>query len=260
MLRVLALGDVLSPATVEFLCRRLWQFRRENKVDFTVVNGENAGFLSGIGSKDASLLLDGGADCITGGNHTMAAKSIYSTLESSDRVLRPINLADGVPGTGYTILPARDRRILVFSALGCLFMEAGTPDPVPYIERVLAREAGRYDLSVLDLHAEATGEKIAAAFRLDGKVSAIYGTHTHVPTADETVLPMGTGYVSDVGFCGRTGGVLGVKAEVMTARQRTRLRYSYSEAEGPFRAQGALFDLDEATGKTLAVRRVEFGE
>ena len=233
MLRVLVLGDVLSPATVEFLCRRLWQFRRENKVDFTVVNGENAGFLSGIGSKDASLLLEGGADCITGGNHTMAAKSIYSTLESSDRVLRPINLADGVPGTGYTILPARDRRILVFSALGCLFMEAGTPDPVPYIERVLAREAGRYDLSVLDLHAEATGEKIAA---------------------------MGTGYVSDVGFCGRTGGVLGVKAEVMTARQKTRLRYSYSEAEGPFRAQGALFDLDEATGKTLAVRRVEFGE
>ena len=260
MLRVLALGDVLSPATVAFLSRRLWGFRREAGVDFTVVNGENAGFLSGIGSKDAALLLDGGADCITGGNHTMAAKSVYSTLDSSDRVLRPINLADGVPGAGYTILPARDRKILVFSALGCLFMEAGTPDPVPYIERVLARETGRFDVSVLDLHAEATGEKIAAAHRLDGKLSAVFGTHTHVPTADETILPKGTGYISDVGFCGRTGGILGVKTEVMTERQRTRLRYSYAEAEGPFRAQGVLFDLDETSGKTLAVRRVEFGE
>ena len=260
MLRVLVLGDVLSPATVSFLARRLWSFRREMKVDFAVVNGENAGFLSGIGSRDAALLLDAGADCITGGNHTMAAKSIYSTLDSSNRVLRPINLADGVPGSGYTILPARDRRILVFSALGCLFMEAGTPDPVPYIERVLEREAGRFDLSVLDLHAEATGEKIAAAHRLDGKISAIFGTHTHVPTADESILPNGTGYISDVGFCGHTGGVLGVKTEVMTERQRTRLRYSYAEAEGPFRAQGALFDLDEATGKTVAVKRVEFGE
>ena len=260
MLRILALGDVISPATVEFLSRRLWSFRREMNVDFTVVNGENAGFLSGIGSKDAALLLSGGADCITGGNHTMAAKSIYSTLDSSDRVLRPINLADGVPGTGYAILPVRDRRILVFSALGCLFMEAGTPDPVPYVERVLQREAGRFDVSILDLHAEATGEKLAAAHRLDGKVSAIFGTHTHVPTADETILPNGTGYISDVGFCGRTGGILGVKTEVMTERQRTRLRYSYAEAEGPFRAQGALFDLDEASGKTLAVSRVSFGE
>ena len=131
---------------------------------------------------------------------------------------------------------------------------------MPYIERVLAREAGRYDVSVLDLHAEATGEKIAAAHRLDGRVSAIFGTHTHVPTADETILPHGTGFISDVGFCGRTGGILGVKTEVMTERQRTRLRYSYAEAEGPFRAQGVVFDLDEASGKTLAVSRVEFGE
>ena len=260
MLRILALGDVLSPATVGFLSRRLWAFRREAGVDFAVVNGENADFLSGIAPKDAALLLDGGADCITGGNHTMATKQIYATLDSSDRVLRPINLADGVPGAGYTILPARDRRILVFSALGCLFMEPGTPDPVPYIERVLKREEGRYDLSILDLHAEATGEKLTAAHRLDGKVSAIFGTHTHVPTADETVLPNGTGYISDVGFCGRTDGILGVKTEVMTERQRTRLRCSYAEAEGPFRAQGALFDMDETTGKTVSVRRVEFGE
>lgn len=260
MLRILALGDVISPATVAFLSRRLWSLRREKQIDFVVVNGENAGFLSGIGSRDAAILLDGGADVITGGNHTMAAKSIYSTLDASDRVLRPINLAEGVPGSGYTILPARDRRILVFSALGCLFMEAGTPDPVPYIERVLAREAGRYDLSILDLHAEATGEKLAAAHRLDGKISAIYGTHTHVPTADETVLPKGTGYISDVGFCGHTGGILGVKTEVMTERQRTRLRFSYAEAEGPFRAQGVLFDLDETSGKTLFVKRIEFGE
>lgn len=260
MLRILALGDVLSPGTVAFLARRLWDFRKQAGVDFTVVNGENADFLSGIGQKDSRILLDGGADCITGGNHTMATKEIFKTLDSSDRVLRPINLADGVPGSGYTILPVRDRRILVLSALGCLFMEAGTPDPVPYIERVLAREAGRYDVSILDLHAEATGEKLTAAYRLDGKISAIFGTHTHVPTADETILPQGTGYLSDVGFCGRTGGILGVKADVMTERQKTRLRCSYAEAEGPFRAQGALFDLDETSGKTLSVRRVEFGE
>ena len=260
MIRILVLGDVLSPATVSFLARRLWTFRRENAVDFTVVNGENGSFLSGVGPKDAERLLDAGADCITGGNHTVATKAIFPLLESSDRVLRPLNLPDAVPGAGYTILPVRDRRILVLSALGCLFMDAGTPDPVPLIEKILEREKGRFDLSVLDLHAEATGEKLTMAHRLDGKVSVVFGTHTHVPTADERVLPKGTGYISDIGFCGRSGGVLGVATEVMTERQRTRLRVSYAEAEGPFEGQGALFDLDEGSGKTLAVKRVVIRE
>ena len=246
MLRILALGDVISPATVGFLSRRLWSYRREMEIDFTVVNGENAGFLSGIGSKDAALLLSGGADCITGGNHTMASKSIYPTLDSSDRVLRPINLADGVPGAGYTILPARDRRILVFSALGCLFMEAGTPDPVPYIERVLLREAGRFDVSILDLHAEATGEKLAAAHRLDGKISAIFGTHTHVATADAQVLPGGTGYITDVGMCGSHAGVLGVAAEPILHKFRVKTPVQFTPASGMRELHGVLFTLDGA--------------
>lgn len=255
MIRVLAIGDVLTPESVAFLSRSLWRFRRENKVDFVIVNGENASFLSGISQDGANELLNGGADCITGGNHTLQTKSVWNMLENSPAILRPLNYPDGVPGAGYTILSASGYRILVLSALGTVFMESGLEPPLPRIERILTREAGNYDLSLLDIHAEATGEKLTLAYALDGRLSAVFGTHTHVQTADEQILPGGTGYLSDVGMCGPSGGVLGVHSAVMTERYRLHLRTPYAPATGKIKADGVFFDLDEATGKTLAVRR-----
>ncbi len=260
MTRVLMVGDVLTPAAADFLARVLWRYRRENAIDFVIVNGENASFLGGISGEAAERLLAGGADCITGGNHTLQTRSAFRLLEEGRAMLRPLNYPDGAPGTGYTILPAGSARILVLSALGCVYMEPGIPDPLPMIERILSREAGNFDLSILDLHAEATGEKLTAAHALDGRLSAVIGTHTHVPTADEQILPRGTGYLSDVGMCGPSGGILGVKSEVMIRRTRTHLRVPYAPAEGRIYANAVVLELDEESGKCRSITRTSLWE
>jgi metallophosphoesterase (TIGR00282 family) len=260
MLKLLFIGDVITPRAVSFLAKSLWSIRQREGVDFVAVNGENASFLGGISDEGAKALLSGGADCITGGNHTLQTRSIYRRLEEGKAVLRPLNYPDAAPGCGYTILPIGGARILVISALGTVYMEPGLADPLPLIERVLAREKGSYDLSFLDLHAEATGEKLTVARALDGRISAVIGTHTHVPTADEQILPRGTAYLSDVGMCGPSGGILGVAPEVMIERNRTHLRVPYAEASGPIVANAAVVELDESSGCAKAIRRLTFGE
>ncbi len=260
MIRLLAIGDVVTPSAADYLSRTLWQYRKQENIDFVIVNGENASFLGGISGDAAEKLLAGGADCITGGNHTLQTRSAFRLLEESEALVRPLNYPDAAPGSGYTILDARGVRILVLSALGCVYMEAGIPDPLPMIERILDREVGRFDLAVLDLHAEATGEKLTVAHALDGRVSAIFGTHTHVPTADEQILPRGTGYISDVGMCGHSGGILGVRSEIMIERSRTHIRTPYAPAEGKIFANAVLFDLDEASGRCLRVTRTTLRE
>lgn len=260
MLRVLFIGDVIAPRAADFLSKSLWSVRRRLEVDFVIVNGENASFLGGISDEAAEALLSGGADCITGGNHTLQTRSIYRRLEEGGAVLRPLNYPDEAPGCGYSILPIGSARILVISALGTVYMEPGLADPLPLIERVLAREEGRYDLSLVDLHAEATGEKLTVAHALDGRISAVIGTHTHVQTADEQILPCGTAYLSDVGMCGPSGGILGVAPHVMIKRSRTHIRIPYAEAPGPIVANAATVDLDETSGKALAIRRISFSE
>ena len=255
MIRILAVGDVITPSAADFLCRSLWAYRRRHAIDLVIVNGENASFLGGISGEAAERLLSGGADCITGGNHTLQTRSAFRLLEEGRAVLRPLNYPDAAPGVGYTVLDARGVRVLVLSALGCVYMEPGIPSPLPLIERILAREAGRYELSVLDLHAEATGEKLTVAHALDGRISAVLGTHTHVPTADEQILARGTGYISDVGMCGPSGGILGVRSDVMIERSRTHLRVPYAPAEGEIYANAVLLELDEASGKCLSIER-----
>lgn len=260
MLRVLFIGDIITPRAADFLTKSLWSIRRRLEVDFVTVNGENASFLGGISREAAEALLSGGADCITGGNHTLQTRSIYPMLEEGRGVLRPLNYPDEAPGCGFVILPIGSARLLVISALGTVYMEPGLADPLPFIERVLAREEGKYDLSLVDLHAEATGEKLTVAHALDGRVSAVIGTHTHVPTADEQILPGGTAYLSDVGMCGPSGGILGVAPRVMLERSRTHIRVPYAEAVGPIVANAAIIDLDETSGKAVAIRRISFSE
>ena len=260
MQRLLFIGDVISPRALHFLSGHLWTIRKREGVDFVAVNGENASFLGGISADAAEELLSGGADCITGGNHTLQTKSIHKRLEESGAILRPINYPDAAPGSGYAILPISGLRILVISALGTVYMEPGLADPLPLIERVLAREAGGFDLSLIDVHAEATGEKMTIAYALDGRISAVIGTHTHVPTADEQILPKGTAYISDVGMCGPSDGILGVSPSVMIERNRTHLRIPYAEAPGPIVANGVLIDLDETSGRAEKIRRISFCE
>lgn len=257
-LRILAIGDVTSPAGLEHLKRNLWKFREEKKIDFCVVNGENASFITGISPEGATELLRSGADCITGGNHTMQNKAAYTYLDETREILRPINFGSSAAGRGYTILDCNGYRMLVISALGNVHIEPVLDSPFGFIDRVLKDEAGNYDFAILDIHAEATGEKMAVGYAYDGKINVIFGTHTHVKTADLTILPNGTGYITDVGMCGESGGILGMDAASVVERMRTRLPKKFVAAAGAPIADGAIFDLDTSSGRVVAVEAVKF--
>ena len=256
-MRILAIGDVTSPGGVKHLEDNLWRVRGEEKIDLCIVNAENAAFITGASRELAERLLMAGADVLTGGNHTMRNKSVYSYLEESDRMLRPINFGTEAAGSGYTVVDVDGYKVLVINAMGTVYIDPILNSPYDYIDRLLERERGRYDFAVLDFHAEATGEKVAMGYAYDGKINVIFGTHTHVPTADLTVLPNGTGYVSDLGMCGESGGVLGMDASVVVHKMRTRLPDKFALAEGTPRADGVIFTLD-TNGKVSNIKRISF--
>jgi metallophosphoesterase (TIGR00282 family) len=257
-MKILVIGDVTSPQGVEHLKRNLWKFREENKIDFCVVNGENASFITGISPELAEVLLRGGADCITGGNHTLRNKRTYTFLDDSDAILRPVNFGDSAPGRGYTILDYNGYRMLVINAMGRVHIDPVLDSPFTHIDRVLRDCEGRYDFAILDFHAEATGEKLAVGYAYDGKINAIFGTHTHVQTADEQILPCGTGYISDVGMCGESEGILGMDPEVVVARMRSNLPHSFKASSGKCHADGVIFTLDNSTSRVTKVESVGF--
>jgi len=257
-MNILAIGDVTSPTGLKHLTDNLWRVRKEHGVDLCIVNAENASLISGIGADDARALLAAGADVLTGGNHTLRNKSVHAFLDESREMLRPINFPAEAPGTGYTVVTVNGYRVLVINAMGNVMMEPVLDNPYPYIDRVLSREEGRYDLAVLDLHAEATGEKVAMGYAYDGRIHVVFGTHTHVPTADMQILPCGTGYVSDLGMCGESGGVLGMDAACVVRRMRTRLTEKFVPAKGAPRADAVLFTVDTVTKKTTSIERISF--
>jgi metallophosphoesterase (TIGR00282 family) len=255
---ILVIGDVTSPAGIEHLSDNLWRIRRENNIDFCVVNGENASFVTGISPELAEQLFKAGADVISGGNHTLRNRAAFTYLDDTSGILRPINFGDIAPGRGYTVADACGYRILVINALGQVHMEPVLDSPFFYIDKVLREEAGRYDFSVLDIHAEATGEKLAVGYAYDGKINVVFGTHTHVQTADEKILPCGTGYISDVGMCGESGGVIGMDSEVVVERMRSKLPHKFKVAGGIPEANGVIFELDTKTKRVVSVKRITF--
>ena len=257
-MRILALGDVTDPRAVIYLKERLWQFRRENRIDFTVVNSENANFIFGANAEQADELLSAGADVLTGGNHTMQNKLIYPTLENSGRVIRPVNFPSAAPGAGYTVLDANGYRLLIINALGRIHIEPSIDPPIESIERVLRREDGNYDFSILDFHAETTGEKGIVARYFDGRINIIFGTHTHVQTADARILPNGTAFISDVGMCGAVDSILGIDPASVIEKYLTGMPVRYLPATGAIEAQGVIFTLDENAGKVTEIQPIRF--
>ncbi len=258
LMRILAIGDVTSPGGVLHLERELWKFRKENRIDFCIVNAENASLVSGASPDAADKLFKAGADCLTGGNHTLRNRAVYTYLDDVEAILRPINFGAEAPGHGYAVLDACGYRMLVINAMGNMHIEPVLDNPYSYIDRVLEREEGKYDFSVLDIHAEATGEKAGMGYAYDGRINIIFGTHTHVQTADEIILPKGTGYISDIGMCGESGGVLGMKPEAVVRMLRTRQPIRYEAALGEPVAFGVVFDLDTSSGRITRIERVKF--
>ncbi len=254
-MRILALGDIVGTETVAFLRKHLWKLREKEQIDFVIANGENATDVRGVSAQDAKELLDIGVDVITLGNHTYGMRDIYSFLEDSLRVIRPANYPPEAPGSGYTIYPAGGWRILCINIGGRVFMDP-LASPFETVDRILAREAGNYDLAVMDIHAEATSEKLAIAHYFDGRIQVLFGTHTHVQTADEQILPSGSGYITDLGMCGPTDGIIGTQKEAVIERFRKLMPTQFRVATGEIRAHGAIYELSDT--KVRSVKRITF--
>ena len=254
-LRVLAVGDIVGEGGQDILRRRLGEIRDRLGVHFAVVNGENA---SGVGITPAQArgIFDAGADVITLGNHTWNRIQIGDFLEKNSDILRPANYAGRVPGRGYGIYKCRGVTVGVMNLMGRVDLNPNLDSPFKMAHTILRQMEG-CDVILLDFHAEATSEKGAMAWYLDGKVQAVWGTHTHVPTADCQVLPRGTGFVTDLGMTGPSRSILGIKPENSINLFLGGLPRRYEEAEGPCKLEGCLFTLDSATGLCTAVERLD---
>ena len=253
-LRVLAVGDVVGNPGMDRIRKSLRRLIRQTGADFTVVNGENASVV-GITPRQAEDILDAGADVITLGNHSFSKREIVPYLDDTDRVLRPANYAPQTPGQGWAVYETRFGPIGVIDLIGRCNMDYSPDNPFLLVEKILKKLDTR--LILVELHAEATSEKLAMGYMLDGRVSAVWGTHTHVPTADIRVLPRGTGYITDLGMTGPRESVLGIRPELSIARFRGDLPERYRWAEGDTKLEGALFTIDAATGKCLKAERVD---
>ena len=252
--KVLAVGDVVANPGLERLRRNLRQLKRKTGADFVVVNGENAAVV-GITPDQAETILDAGADCITLGNHTWAKREIVNYMDDCPQIIRPANYAPQVPGRGWQIFETKAGDVAVIDLIGRVNMDYGPDNPFLAAEKILKQIKAK--IILVELHAEATSEKLAMGYHLDGKVSAVWGTHTHVPTADNQVLPKGTGYVTDLGMTGPKNSVLGIRPELSIAKFRGDLTERYRWAEGPTKLEAVLFTINSTTGKCLKAERVD---
>lgn len=257
IIKFLALGDIVSPGAVDALSERLWRFREENEIDFTAVNGENACIGNGLDPATAKRILASGADVITSGNHIWRKKEMHVWLDDGHPVLRPANYHATAPGEGFRVIDVCGYRALIINILGVVYMEP-LENPIRCINRILDYMKGKYDFVVLDIHAEATSEKIAIGRCFDGRISAIYGTHTHVQTADECILPGGSGYITDLGMCGPDDSVLGVRTDIIIERLSTAIPRRFEFAEGHVTMHGAIFEIDTEDFGVRTVKRVCF--
>ena len=252
--KILAVGDVVGAPGMERIRRHLRQLKKDTRADFVVVNGENASVV-GITPGQAEDILDAGADVITLGNHSFAKREITDYLDESSRILRPANYAPQVPGRGWGVYETRFGDVAVIDLIGRCNMDYGPDNPFLMAEKLLGQVTAKFIL--VEIHAEATSEMLAMGYMLDGKVSAVWGTHTHVPTADCRVLPQGTGYVTDLGMTGPKESILGIRPDLSIARFRGDLPQRYRWAEGATKLEGALFTLDSQSGKCLRAERVD---
>ncbi len=256
---MLALGDVVGEKSTLFLRRNLPRFRHEMRADLVIANGENSSRRGGIDREGAEMLFAAGVDLITTGNHVFRQRDFYDFLDGAGSLLRPCNFPSACPGQGFTILSVSGLRILVINVQGTLFMDALLP-PFETVEKILLSQEGKFDLALCDFHGEATSEKKAFACYFDSRIHAVFGTHTHVPTADWQVLPGGTGYVTDLGMCGSADSVLGMKKSIAIEKFLTHMPTRYEVGEGPVEATGALFEMDPERKICLSVTPVKITE
>ena len=252
--KVLCVGDVVGNPGMERIRRSLRYLKQQTKADFVIVNGENASVV-GMTPNQAEDIFDAGADVITMGNHTFGKKELCDYLDENSRILRPANYAPQVPGRGWGVYETKFGDVAVIDLIGRCNMDYTPDNPFLMIEKILPKINAKFIF--VEIHAEATSEKLAMGYLLDGKVCAVWGTHTHVPTADAQILPKGTGYVTDLGMTGPKHSVLGIRPELSIQKFRGDLYQRYQWAEGPTKLEAVLFTIDTATGKCLQAERVD---
>lgn len=262
-MRILFLGDVMGRAGRAAVSERLPALRAAWGLDFIVVNGENASSGAGLTADHARGLLQAGADCITLGDHAFDQKDMLSFIETEPRILRPLNFSKVAPGRGFRVFEAtQGRRVLVTQVLGQVFMKRPFDDPFSAIESVLKSHplGGAVQAAVVDVHAEATSEKMGMGHWCDGQASLVVGTHTHVPTADAMILSGGTAYLTDAGMCGDYDSVIGMEKMEPLRRFITGMaKGRFEPAAGPATLSGVYVETDDRTGKALKVRMIRQG-
>jgi metallophosphoesterase (TIGR00282 family) len=257
-MRLLFFGDIVGRPGRRAVAQVLTRMLRTEDIQFVVANCENASGGKGIDPENAEELFDAGIDVLTSGNHVWQNREIVPYITDNGRLLRPFNFPHGVPGAGSTVRTGRRSPVAVgvVNLIGRVFM---TPVDCPFTAATTALEALRRETRVIlvDMHGEATSEKVAMGRFLDGKASAVVGSHTHVQTADETVLNGGTAYLTDAGMCGPEDSILGVRSDQVLRRFLTQMPGRFDVASGPVIVQGAMIDVDESTGRARSIRRIQ---
>lgn len=257
-MNILCVGDVVGDVGCEYLRRRLPQLKRELGVDLCIVNGENSAEGNGITPSSADSIFASGADVITGGNHTMRRKEIYRELESNEYLLRPHNLPKTLAGSGVTVVDLGYTQVAVVNLLGTVYTDSNDSPFFAADDIIKDLNARGIKNIIVDFHAEATSEKRAMGFYLDGRVTAVVGTHTHVQTADAQLLPNGTAYITDLGMTGAVQSVLGVKADIIIAKLRDKLPVKFQNADGEAALSGVLITADKSSGKAESIKLIKF--
>ena len=250
----MAVGDVVGEPGLERIRRSLRKLKRDTGADFVIVNGENASNV-GMTPRQGDAIFDAGADVITMGNHTFSRREIIPYIEENRYVLRPANLPPQQPGRGWEVYETRCGDVAVIDLIGRVGMDYLPDNPFLLMDKLLKKIDTK--IILVEIHAEATSEKLAMGYMLDGRVSAVWGTHTHVPTADAMILPKGTGYVTDLGMTGPAISVIGIQPKLSIDKFRGEMFQRYQSADGPTKLNAVLFTIDANTSKCTKAERVD---
>ena len=254
-MRILAVGDLIGESGLKKAKEIVSELKEKEKIDFIIVNGENVAEGMGITLKHFNNILSIGTNVVTMGNHTWAKKDIFSFI-NHEQLIRPANYPEGVPGKGYIICKCKDKKIGVINLIGRTEMGILTENPFVIGKRIVEKLKKEVDIVIIDFHAEATAEKVAMGNYLDGIATIVYGTHTHVQTSDDRILPKGTGYLTDIGMTGPKNSVIGMDIEASLKRFVTALPERYKMAEGECIFNGCIFEINDETCKVNKINRI----
>jgi metallophosphoesterase (TIGR00282 family) len=255
-MRILILGDVMGRPARRAVRDLVPSLIKQEELDLVIANAENSAGGMGVDIKSAKELLSAGVNVLTSGNHIWKKKEIYSYLDEHSHLIRPANFPAGAPGKGWHVWRHNSFSALVINLQGRVFMPNHVEDPFRCVDEILKQQGAQSPVIIVDMHAEATSEKNAMGWYLDGRASVVFGTHTHVQTSDDRILPDGTAYITDVGMCGPFDSVIGMEKESVIRGFITQLPRQFEVAEDNVVLQGIIVDVDEASGKARAIRRL----